>query len=254
MNSAFMKTLLPQHRVRFQKKFFFVGLLLGLPFLSGCLLGPDIDKRTLAVRLGSNSNIVERLVIKDTGLAEYNLIQWEGSGPITICEKQTYYLERAGHRRVKIDFLPGLKEETKKTYPWLDWHFWPVPGTNLWVAIDSGSVRDIKITNGWEKDVDLKVYLFNFKAAVRQKQLTTFVPDKYNGGYPDFRFDPLYRHNTYKTRNGYETYSMLEDTIVPSGEPSGEPALPVERNGAFIKHYGDGFDWPLKPDPKPPKN
>jgi hypothetical protein len=211
----------------------------------------------MAVRFVNYHNtnyVTEKLVVIDTVFGLGVLFTPDGpGGTAPISQKQSFYLEtareigfspefevgtnkylRTGLKMVQIKNLPNPKDSGELS----DWNFWPVPETNLWVAVNSGSNHYERNFLVGDKDVYLKVYLFNPKAVIRQKQLTVFVPEHNNNGYPDFRFDTPYQHITYKTRNGYETYNFLQDTIIPCEAPSGTPALP-------IKNRGEGFDAPF---------
>ena len=205
----------------------------------------------MAVRLGSNSNTVERLVRQDYKIKALAftkvgvcVISQGNFIPDIIEQGRSFYLEalfKTGDGKFelkteKIKCLPSLGKSDLA-----NWFFWPVPGTNLWVAVNSTSNHIAEIVESGGKEVNLEFYLFIPDQIIRQKRLKTFVPDKYNNGYPDFRFDPLYRQIIYKTRDGYETYDIWKNNIVPSDVPAGEPAIPV-------KNCGKGFDWPLRPD------
>jgi hypothetical protein len=252
-----METFPMWNPARLQRKFLFVGLLAVLPLLSGCLPVITTYKNPMAVRFVSyhNTNYVsEKMIVANTEYGLGELLTPEGPGTAHLCQKQSFYLEtareigvggywigtnkyyRAGIKLAKIKNLPNPKDSGEVN----NWDFLPVPETNLWVATDwipNIMLKD-KDQNPWDKDVDLKVYLFDPEKVIHQKELTVFVPEHYNDGYPDFRIDPLFQHITYKTRHGYETYSFFDNTIVPCESPSGEPVLPS-------KNRGEGFDAPL---------
>lgn len=240
-----------------RRKFFFISLLAHLPLLSGCLPEVSTYKWPMAVRFVSyhNTNYVsEKLIVAETEYGLGELMTPEGPGTAHFYQTQSFYLEtahkigfggywvgtnkyyRAGIRLAKIKDLPNPKDSGEID----DWNFWPVPETNLWVATDCSSnimLRDNN-ENSRDKDVNLKVYLFDPEKVIHRKELTVFVPEHYNDGYPDFRFDPQFQQITYKTHHGYETYSFVDNTIFPCESPPGEPALP-------IKNRGGGFDAPL---------
>lgn len=212
----------------------------------------------MAVRFVNYHNtnyVAEKLIEADTEYGLGVLFSSEGPGGTAhISQRQSFYLEtacaigfspefevgtnkhiRAGLKHEKIKDLPNPQDTIEIS----DWNFWPVPETNLWIAANTTSNRYEQNFLVGDKDVYLKIYLFDPKTVIRQKELIVFVPRHYNDGYPDFRFDPLYHHITYKTRNGYETYNLLEDTIVPSEAPSSIPALPSKNNS-------EGYDLPFQ--------
>jgi len=251
-----MKHFSKQNLVWLQRKFFFVGLLAFLPLLSGCLPTVNTYKGPMAVRFVNYHNtnyVAEKLIEADTEYGLGEIVSPEGPGTAHISQKQSFYLEtacvigfspeywvgtnryiRVGVKMAKIKNLPTPKDLGEVS----DWNFWPVPETNLWIAVNSASNHYERNFLVGDEDVYLKVYLFDSEKVIRQKELTVFVPEHYNDGYPDFRFDPLYQRITYKTHNGYETYDFLGDIIVSCETPSGKPALP-------IKKRGEGFDSPL---------
>jgi hypothetical protein len=240
-----MKSFAAQNFVRLQRKFLFAVLL--LPLISGCLPVGNTYKDPMAVRFvkyGNTNYVTEKLIETDAEFGLGMIVSPEGPGTAHISQKQSFYLEtvgkmgfnRIGFKMAKIKNLPNPKDLGEVS----DWNFWPVPETNLWMAADSSSYKFSrnKGDSPWDKEVYLKVYLFNPKIVLREKQLMVFVPEHDNDGYPDFRFDAQYQQITYKTRSGYETYNFGEDTVIPCEAPSGEPALP-------IKNHGKGFDLPL---------
>lgn len=181
---------------------------------SGCAIWPYQESHVIAARPGSGTNVVERLIQSDIGLASWALLKPCYAGPEIDkgAFHYSYYVKQSSGSRTKVGGLTFLKHEHQD---WKDqdnlWdHYWkvrPVMGTNLWVAFQQYPGRT-------PNELRLGLHLFSAEGVVAERELNgvPWVPD-------DFRFDGLSQKLTYRTQQGYETYDLLRDTVVPSGAP-----------------------------------
>jgi hypothetical protein len=163
-------------------------------------------------------------------------IDWEGGVSIAepndtshqINYARRVYVDRTNQPSIRYKSLESI-EADRPYWDWFtrDWHFRPILGTNLWAAVH-GLLNFYRwppagITNDWEKDVGFDIYVIT-PDTLSVKRLTAFAPAGRHG-FPELMFDSASRHLTYRTRHGYESYSLLDDTIIPGRQPSVCPAL-----------------------------
>ncbi len=207
-----------------------VGFLC-LVFTSGCLVPPlptkfYTNEDVLAVRCDAHSNVVERLVKKQSVMLHLDtggMLICEGSG---IAEKdfaRRVYVDRTNQSNVRYKSLESI-DRNMPYWAWFsrDWHFRPILGTNLWAAVHGllnfYSWPPAGVTNDWEKDVGFDIYVIT-PDTLSVKRLTAFAPAGRHG-FPELMFDSANQHLTYRTRHGYEIYSLLDDTIFSGRQPS----------------------------------
>lgn len=184
------------------------------------------DRYTLAKRLGTPpaTNIVEKLVEKETRL------EWCGlrpcyAGDSSTFLSRTFYLEKTEAGRVTVKPLEQLGKQGGFKYD-ARWNFWPISGTDLWLAVRHNPLVLRGGDRFGDREVKLEVYVFDVNVVVRERVITTFLPEGHNRGFPDYRLDPQNWRLTYKTREGYKTYNVLEGIDEPVADPVGPPFLP----------------------------
>jgi hypothetical protein len=212
-------------------------LFVGDLFLTGCIMYPYAEKNTVAVRYGSGTNIIEKLVQSESGVAGSAAISPEGPGSWRQAHKFRYYVERSSGSRTEVTCLSFLRKEDalNQLVQRCVWYVRPVVGTNQWVAVNFLESRNHGShgTNKWDHDVFLKVYVFTPTDMVCERRLMTFSPWHHNNAIPDFRLDETNQHLTYMVTNGFEMYDLLQDVVHPSGVPAGGPALTIKDFGGL---------------------
>ena len=195
--------------------------LLSILLFAGCF-SPAKTARApegtiLASRSDSKNQPAENLVQKKTVQRRSAVLPIEG--------RRTYYIERKGRKRISVPSLATLNQDLSKTQLWT---FWPLAGTNLWVAANSLPYKSEGAAQPGDAGYySLKVYLFDPNTITFRRQLKT-VKNPYDGSM-DLWFDSANRTLTYKTgdgEHGFETYNFLADTTVETGRPGTQPFRP----------------------------
>jgi hypothetical protein len=238
--------------MRLLKKSILLGSLMCVLLATGCAAWPYTEKHIIAIRSENGTSADARLVQCDTGLAYWALLKPCYAGPDVVQSpfKSTYYVENKSGRRAKVESLTFLKKHDLKDYSYQDtlwglrYYVRPVLGTDLWAVLDYHSSRHPAVngTNKWDSDKFLKLYVFNNREIVRQRELIAYAPRHHNDTIVDFRFDASNQRLTYLTTHGYETYDLLRDTVSPSGVPPGKPALTIEDYGGHAAGWTPGWE------------
>jgi len=201
-------------------------------------LAPIIPEKffTLEAPIGvthdAKTNVVERLIVKKWFVVHASMIAEPSTSK---CYRTRVFLERTNQASIRYKSLEKFCGDDRFGEKWLskDWHFRPMPATNLWIGVQGAAqlYRHSWITNALEKDIDFVVYVFSPETILTEKHLRTFAA-RGRLGFPELIFDSENQHLTYNTRHGYETYGLMDGTVLPSGEPAKNNAL-VPRDFAF---------------------
>ena len=136
------------------------------------------------------------------------------------CVDKSIVLERPNQKPIRCK---SLEDYGRKMIPqfWfgIGWHIQPIPGTNLWAAIEFAGIQPKSNDENWELDIHgFMVHVFNEKKIVSTKQLNPFSPAGCKG-FAELRFDTTGRNLIYKTKDGYEIYNLLVGTIKSYDKP-----------------------------------
>lgn len=169
--------------------------------LSGCLLGyPARSKVTsveIASRVGSSSNIVDRIIARYTYNRCIMLLTPEGAMQEWVHSvDRNYVLQRADGSEVGLPFLRG--HDWKKLLP--------LSSTNLWVAISQPERKQ-------RQDI-LYVVVFRDDSLLRKRSLKTLAlgPDGHYKGF--LAFSQARWVIWYPTEQGQEQYDILRDKFI----------------------------------------
>jgi hypothetical protein len=209
----------------------YVLAVLGSLFLQGCglLMVPrksSVEETAVGIRYDAAGNTVERIVAREHVREYYVPLSlephsWKRWGRVV-------EMESANQTPVRCQSLEALGRH-EQFWDWMGWYFHPITGTNLWTAIlwNGDRLNGGYRTNKWDRDVFIEVYLFDYRTILRTNHLTTFSPHGRHGN-PELRFDPAGRHFTYKTKDGYETFEVLEGTIRECKSLPEDPVLTLK--------------------------
>jgi hypothetical protein len=188
--------------MRVLKRCALAGLVSAVLLLAGCMIYPYGDKNTIATRTGTGTNVVERLVCHEYGVASWVLLSPGGGGETSKGTlKHSYFVEGKSKTRVKVLNGDPLRYLTMRA----------VAGTNLWVWYEDEHMAPNSI----------RVCLINPKEIVRQRVLTNCVPRR----GADSEFDLAGRYLMYPTPGGFKRYDVLSDTIEPMSAPPDTKAV-----------------------------
>jgi hypothetical protein len=230
---------------RARKHFVLPGLLVGLVCLVGCAIYPYKKTETLSVRYDADKHVVEKMIRINKATVYWQLFGPDGGGFRTISDEYKYYVQPAHGSRTEITCF------TNNGYGGFPGgYIWPVLGTTQWVVVQYDHDEIYGVTQFKEEtniDVHLTLYVFDPTNIIHQRQLTTLMPvnlarrrpppENPDYGIPDFQFDAINQHLTYRVTNGYETYDLLQDIVSPSGAPTGKSALTSKNSWVVVRDH-----------------
>ncbi len=226
-----------KNRLQIMRRSISLFLALTTSLVVGCFPVVRVDSTVKGVRLGSKSNVVERVVAHGFQWGIAALITPEGPATTYYGNERKFYLERAEKNGMKSTRIQCLEPTTIHRLP--RYNFWPVPGTNLWLMTDIAAAKTSPSQMTHPEQFFVTVRVLDARRIHYQTQFTALPTRIFY--YPDFRFDAEGTHVIYLTPQGYVSLNFADGQTKPIAEPPGAPALPV-------KELDAGYRWPLKPD------
>ncbi len=174
-----------------------------------------VETNILAVRYDAGSNVTENIVKR---MKFHIFVNAEKMG--ADCVDKSIVLERPNQKPIRCK---SLEDYGRKMLPmfWfgIGWHFQPIPGTNLWTAIEFAGFVPTSKDENWGFGIHgFNVHVFNEKKIISTKRLNPLSPPGCKG-FAELRFDTTGRNLIYKTKDGYEVYDLLAGTVKPYDKP-----------------------------------
>lgn len=173
----------------------------------------------LAIRYDAGGNVTESIVKRMKFLYSMN-----AEGMFNKCVDRSICLERPNRKPIQCKSLEGYgRKMIPQFYYGIGWHFQPIPGTNLWTAIEFLGLRPNSNEENFVFEIHgFNVHVFNEKKILSTKQLNAFSPPGCSG-FAEMRYDTAGRNLVYKTKDGYEVYDLLAGTLKAYDKPQPPP-------------------------------